>query len=511
LKTIVEPWREESVSLPADENNIKCDMLNGIKIGKRKKSNKDESSRKDPPPVSSTSTASDRGDLTQQQQQRTASTSNNNNTATNEISNNYSVADQLRQRFAAGDVLPPSITATSATDGRGGRIRSYETSKRNNNDELNTIDDDSKNVVLLMDNPRSSLIYKSDPSDMTIQDMVVEERQSRYVSQSDVESQNVMRLGKKRRLKSSQQIDSDEEMERQIKMIPTLQKKQNVKDFEQSQNRDRSRQLARYDRQGQITSKCWWWIEAGTNSFQQHRLISLGNYVTLVMAPNKLSLIGGEHFYLVPIPHVESFTSCDDDVWNEIILFQRSLQTLYQKENKTVLFWETVLPNHNFWQTKMECIVVPLSIASDAQLHFRSALCDIAEEWGTHQKLIPTGGVHKELRRSIPSNFPYVYLEYGNYCNVDSSSNNNNRSTGGEGYVQMIESNDFPKDFVIDIIAGMMKMDPIRFRSNPNYNNEKKHTSEKSNTDEEKRYVSLFLSRWKSVDWTLQLDTNTKR
>ena len=120
---------------------------------------------------------------------------------------------------------------------------------------------------------------------------------------------------------------------------------------------------------------------------------------------------------------------------------------MYAKEGKDVLFVETVLPSKGLWQTRMEAIPVPKRAAQDAPLYFKSALTEQAQEWGTHTKLLSTRD--KGLRRTIPKKFPYFFVEWA----------------PGEGYAQIIETSDFPKDFGADTIAGMMQMDPLRFRA----------------------------------------------
>lgn len=100
-----------------------------------------------------------------------------------------------------------------------------------------------------------------------------------------------------------------------------------------------------------------------------------------------------------------------------------------------------------------------------------------AEEWGTHTKLLSTKG--RGLRRSIPKNFPYFYVEWEPGC----------------GFAQIIESGAFPKDFGVDTIASMMQLDPIRFQR-----------KKKQPPNVDRQAVLDFLSGWKDFDWTLDLD-----
>ena len=63
------------------------------------------------------------------------------------------------------------------------------------------------------------------------------------------------------------------------------------------------------------------------------------------------------------------------------------------------------------------------------------------------------------------------------------------------GYAQIIESSDFPRDFGLDTLAGMMEVDPIRF-----------HRKAKFPKGLEAKLVAEFSAKWKSVDWTQRLE-----
>jgi deoxyhypusine synthase len=125
------------------------------------------------------------------------------------------------------------------------------------------------------------------------------------------------------------------------------------------------------------------------------------------------------------------------------------------------------------WQTRLEAVFVPMSTYLDASLYFRSALQELADENSTYTKLIATNAV-KTVRNSVPNQFPYFYVEY------DDSP---------RGYILLIESSKFPKDFGMDTIASMMRMDPIRFRSH------KKGISE----PEERLVASSFMKKYETI------------
>lgn len=360
---------------------------------------------------------------------------------------NASVADQLRQSLLAG----------------GSSLTKAVPAKRDDGEPASSPQEER--VIVTTTAP-----FKNE-QDLSIQELAAQERAtSGNMSLAEQEARNVLRLNKKRRvkLKTLARADSDDDLERQMRHATA------DMTSEKAQKRQTHRLVHLHDKQEQITAKCWWWMES--SSFARHRLLALGDACSLVMAPPNQSLVVGHHFYIVPIPHAESLTACDETVWEEIRNFQNSLRALFAKEKMGVLFYETVLPNKGFWQTKLEAVAVPQRYYEDAPLFFKSALSDVAEEHGTHQRILKTTAT-KPLRNTIPPNFPYLYIEYD----------------ANQGFVQMIESASIKKDFVVDTIASMMQMEPMRFKKQ-----QAQH--------DERQLVLSFLDKYKAFDWTLQLE-----
>jgi hypothetical protein len=310
----------------------------------------------------------------------------------------------------------------------------------------------------------------------TIQEMIQEE-QNNTRSMDEVFARNVARVGSRYKgsdFASGSKTGADEDDTQVDMKMFTSQK--NITTLA-AQQKERSRQLAAHDKEQSLTKKFWWWMESP--SFEKHTLLALGNHVSMVMVPPHLSLTPGTQVYLVPIKHADSLVNCEDDVWNEISQFQTALRKMYAKENKEVLFIETVLPSSKgLWQTRLEAIPVLKRHANDAPMYFKSALTEQAEEWGTHTKLLSTR--EKGLRGTIPKRFPYFFVEW---------------ASPRQGYAQIIETTSFPKDFGIDTIAGMMQMDPLKFRAR-----------QKTTAETERQLILNFIAKWKPFDWTLELD-----
>jgi len=316
----------------------------------------------------------------------------------------------------------------------------------------------------------------------TIEDMISEERSSQIMNSSSMDetyARNIARLGSryknteygKRSAGATAGADEDDYTQNDIDMTLF----QSRSDTPASYVREQSRQIARSKTELSITNKCWWWLES--SSFRKHTLLSLGNHVTLVLMPSHRSIVEFQ-CCIVPIQPAESFVSCDDEVWDEVHRFRTSLRNMFRKEGKAVLFCESVLPSNGFWQTRMDVIPVPIHIEQDAPIYFKSALTEEAEEWGTHTKLLSTSNNSQGgLRRTIPKKFPYFHVEWDN-----------------GGYAQIIETNSFPKDFATNTIAGMMEIDPVRFNRKP------------KSVDDDRNNVLEFVKKWKSFDWTFELD-----
>ena len=321
--------------------------------------------------------------------------------------------------------------------------------------------------------------------DMTIADMVAEEKRERQTGGSTMDetyARNVARIGS--RYKGSEfdqgnqpgaSMGADEVdysgIEGGADMSMFQDPSARLTDAARAQ-RERARQVARHDRQSAITQKCWWWMES--SSFEKHRLLALGNHVSLMLCPSNLALTEYS-CYLVPIRHAESFRACEDEVWDEVQRFRTSLRQMFAKTGQGVLFCETVLPSKNLWQARMEVVPVPKRFEQDAAMYFKSALVEQAEEWGTHTKLLSTKD--KGLRRTIPKAFSYFNCEFAN-----------------GGFAQIIETSNFPRDFALDTIAGMMQLDPVRFKR------------KQKPRDGDKAMVLSFAKKWKEFDWTLELD-----
>ena len=415
------------------------------------------------------------------------------------------VAERIRQSLASGgggggggglDYAPPVTAHTTQPSSlldqlkHRGRIIDSTTAA-----DKNDCNDSSHFIVELPLGKAATPATQKKEEDMTVQELVAQERgENQGMSWDEQMTRNMVRLGKnkKRKLKASKGEDSDDEVEQMKQWLPGATNakegtRKQERDQEKAQQRDRHRLMHEKLHEDKITSKCSWWLES--SSFRKHRLLALGNHVSLVMAPPNASLIPGNHFYLVPLKHAPSFVHvmADDDreIWKEVQRFQTSLQNLYARQGKSIIMLETVLEHSKgLWQTKLELIPVPFGTLQDAPMYFQSAMREQTEEWGTHNKLLKVS-TQKPLSSVIPKGFPYFFVDWGKIATSPTAT----------GYAQIIESESFRHDFGLDTVAGMLELDPIRLQRKQNHGYE-----------EERQQIADFLKHWEKVDWTKELD-----
>jgi hypothetical protein len=330
-------------------------------------------------------------------------------------------------------------------------------------------------ATVLLPGESTTATSKKAEEEMTMAELLVHEKMQ--MSLAEQETRGILR---QKRPRKSVANDSDEEEERQSRQRNQIIETAAPASKAMAQRRDHSSGLAQLRRTEGITQQCWWWIES--TRFSEHLLLSASSSVTLSMNRAHASLVPGRHWFLTPIPHTPSLAACDETVWSELRHYQQSLRAMAaaEEKNQAVIFWETVLPNNGgrgIWQTRLEAVMVPLSVLQDAPMYFRSALAEQAEEWGTHQKLRT---ITNGIRHAVPAHFSYFYVEYA----------------PDHGHLQMIENAKFPQDFGADTVAGILDLEPMRLRG--------RQPRDAASSNDEQGWKDSFLAKFKAVDWTTQ-------
>ncbi|PWA70446.1 cwfJ-like family protein [Artemisia annua] len=212
----------------------------------------------------------------------------------------------------------------------------------------------------------------------------------------------------------------------------------------------------------------------------RHLVIAIANF-TYMMLPQWQPVVPG-HCCILPMQHDLATRSVDDNVWDEIRNFKKCLLMMFAKQEKEVVFLETVMGlAKQSRHCMIECIPLPPEVAKQAPLYFKKAIDEAESEWSQHnaKKLIDTS--EKGLRHSIPPDFPYFHVEFGLK----------------KGYVHVIDDeSQFKSSFGVNVVRGMLRL--------PAEDMHRRH--QRDSLDSQKQAVADFRRDWDSFDWTKQLD-----
>ncbi|POS74225.1 cell cycle control protein cwf19 [Diaporthe helianthi] len=214
-------------------------------------------------------------------------------------------------------------------------------------------------------------------------------------------------------------------------------------------------------------------------------ILALGTrvYLTLAAEPELKGAEGGA--VVVPISHRTNLLECDDDEWEEIRNFMKSLTRLYHEQGREVLFYENAAAPHRRLHAALVAVPIPWDLGDTAPAFFREAVLATEEEWSQHKKLIDTGKKAREgagklaFRRSIAKEMPYFHV----WFTID----------GGLGHV-VDDSSRWPKGdlFAREIIGGMLDCEPDNIKKQGRW----------SRGDPR---AETFKKRWRKFDWTRAL------
>ncbi|XP_014513706.1 CWF19-like protein 2 [Vigna radiata var. radiata] len=210
-----------------------------------------------------------------------------------------------------------------------------------------------------------------------------------------------------------------------------------------------------------------------------HLVVSIANF-TYLMLPQWQPVVPG-HCCILPIQHESATRTVDDNVWTEIRNFKKCLIMMFAKQEKEVVFLETVMGLAQQGRHCMvECIPLPQDIAKEAPLYFKKAIDEAEDEWSQHnaKKLIDTS--QKGLRNSIPKHFPYFYVEFGL----------------NKGFVHVIDDEkQFNSSLGLNVLRGMLQLAEEDMYRRRRY----------EAVEVQKQLVASFSKEWDHFDWTKQL------
>ncbi|KAJ8118902.1 hypothetical protein ONZ43_g3901 [Nemania bipapillata] len=302
--------------------------------------------------------------------------------------------------------------------------------------------------------------------DMTIEDMVREERRTR--GQAGGEG---LRLAE--RIAKDGKFDNDlEYMDENAEKL--------AKRVQKSELNLRNAAVNEFQKINKILDNCQLCHHEDRNLPPVAPVISLGTRVYLTLPTEPELTEGGA--VIVPIQHRTNLLECDDDEWEEIRNFMKSLTRLYHDQGREVVFYENAAAPQRHMHAAMQAVPIPYELGDTAPAFFKEAMLSADEEWSQHRKIIDTGararnGLGKlAFRRSIAKEMPYFHA----WFTLD----------GGLGHV-VEDSNRWPRGdlFAREILGGMVDAEPDVIKKQGRW-----HRSDSR--------IDGFKKRWRKFDWT---------
>lgn len=314
--------------------------------------------------------------------------------------------------------------------------------------------------------------HVKEKEDMSIEDMVRQERRTKHNSDGKAFAE---------RIASDAKFTDDLDYldENATKLSKSVQK---------SDINLRNVAVNEYQKMKRVLDSCPLCSHEDTGAPPQAPVVSLATrtYMTLPTSPEITPY--GYCATIVPIEHRFNLLECDEDEWEEIRNFMKSLTRFYYslKPRRHVIFYENAAHQGRKRHASLEAIPLPMKYADTASQFFKESILASDEEWTQHKKLINTlqraedGAGKLAFQRSMVSDLPYFHVWF--------------RLDGGYGHVVEDERR-WPKGdlFAREIIGGMLDVPPDVIKRQGRW---------RKDDGEMRDRVKLFREHWENFDWT---------
>lgn len=304
--------------------------------------------------------------------------------------------------------------------------------------------------------------------DMSIEDMVKQEKRTRGVAGGEGR-QFAERIAKDGKFKNDLDYMDDNAQNLSKKVIKSDANLRNaaVGDFQKMQR---------------ILETCPLCYHEESNTPPTAPVISLATrtYMTLQTEPELAK--GGT--VIVPIQHRLNLLECDDDEWEEMRNFMKSLTRFYHAQDKSVIFYENAAFMHSRkGHAALIAVPLPHHLAETASAYFKEAILASDEQWSQHKPIIDTlaltqkpGYGKQAFRKAMVKEMPYFHV----FFTLD----------GGMGHV-IEDERRWPKGdlFAREILGGMLDRGPDVIKRQGRW---QRHDPR----------VDAFRKRWDKFDWT---------
>lgn len=303
--------------------------------------------------------------------------------------------------------------------------------------------------------------------DMTIDDMVREERRTRGQVGGDG-----LRLAE--RIAKDGKFDND--LDYMDENATKLAKRVHKSDMNL-----RNVAINEYQKLNKILDNCPLCHHEDTDTPPIAPVVSLATrtFLTLPTEPE----LSSQAALIVPTEHRTNLLECDDDEWEEIRNFMKSLTRLYHDQGRDVIFYENAAFPNRKPHAALAAVPLPYSLGETAPAFFKEAFLTAEDEWSQHKKIIDTLAKSKSglgklaFRRSLVKEMPYFHV----WFELD----------GGVGHV-VEESERWPKGdlFAREVIGGMLGLEPDVIKRQGRWQRGKDGR------------VESFKKVWRKFDWT---------
>lgn len=303
--------------------------------------------------------------------------------------------------------------------------------------------------------------------DMSIEDMVRDERRTRGQAGGDGQ-------------RFAERIAKDAKFDNDLEYMDENASKL-AKRVQRSEVNLRNTTISEFQKMNRILDTCPLCHHEDTDTPPIAPIISLATrtYLTLPTEPEVSP--GGA--CIIPIQHRTNLLECDDDEWEEMRNFMKSLTRLYHDQGHDVIFYENAANPQRRRHASMEVVPLPRSAGETAPAFFREAFLASESEWSQHKKILDTlkrsrDGLGKlAFRRSLVKEMPYFHV----WFELD----------GGIGHV-VEDPGKWPKGdlFAREVVGGMVDADPAVVRKQGRW------------IKGEDRRIEGFKKKWRKFDWT---------
>jgi diadenosine tetraphosphate (Ap4A) HIT family hydrolase len=236
-----------------------------------------------------------------------------------------------------------------------------------------------------------------------------------------------------------------------------------------------------FRKMNRILDNCQLCHHEDTNTPPVAPVVSLATRVYLTLPTEPEISEGGAS--IVPIQHRTNLLECDDDEWEEIRNFMKSLTRMYHEQGRDVIFYENAAQPQRKRHASMEVIPLPYSLGETSPAFFKEAILSAESEWSQHRKLIDTLAKSKQglgrnaFRRTLVKEMPYFHV----WFELD----------GGLGHI-VEDEHRWPRGdlFAREVIGGMLDVAPDVIKRQGRWNR-----GGDPRVDE-------FKKRWRKFDWT---------